>query len=76
MVDVVVIGAGMEGVAAARALTRDGLSVCVVEGRNRVGGRIHSIRDFCGQPVAAGAEFVHGYRGCSSILACGLCSLV
>jgi monoamine oxidase len=60
MSDVVVIGAGMAGVTAARALSRAGLSVCVVEGRDRIGGRIHSIRDFCAGPVEAGAEFVHG----------------
>lgn len=54
------IGAGMAGVSAARALASAGLSVCVVEARDRVGGRVHSIRDFCGEPVEAGAEFVHG----------------
>jgi monoamine oxidase len=60
MTDVLVIGAGMAGVAAARELERAGLSVAVVEGRDRVGGRIYSIRDFCAEPVEAGAEFVHG----------------
>jgi monoamine oxidase len=50
----------MAGVSAARELVAAGLSVCVVEGRDRVGGRVHSIRDFCGEPVEAGAEFVHG----------------
>lgn len=60
MTDVIVIGAGMAGVAAARELARAGISVCIVEGRDRIGGRIHSIRDFCGAAVEAGAEFVHG----------------
>jgi len=55
-----VIGAGMAGVTAARALARAGVSVCVVEGRDRIGGRIHTVRDFCTQPVEGGAEFVHG----------------
>jgi monoamine oxidase len=50
----------MAGVSAARDLVSAGLSVCIVEGRDRVGGRVHSIRDFCGEPVEAGAEFVHG----------------
>jgi monoamine oxidase len=58
--DVVVIGAGMAGVSAARELARAGVAVLVVEGRDRVGGRIHSVRDFCPLPVEAGAEFVHG----------------
>jgi monoamine oxidase len=58
--DVVVVGAGMAGAAAAAELVRAGHSVCVVEARDRVGGRVHSIRDFCEQPVEAGAEFIHG----------------
>jgi len=60
LTDVVVIGAGMAGAASARALARAGLSVRVVEGRERIGGRIHTVRDFCGAPVEAGAEFIHG----------------
>ncbi len=59
MADVIVIGAGMAGVTAARDLGAVGLRVTVVEGRDRVGGRIHSIRDFCDAPVEGGAEFVH-----------------
>jgi monoamine oxidase len=58
--DVLVIGAGMAGVAAARELTRAGLSTCVVEGGERLGGRVVTVRDFCDVPVEAGAEFVHG----------------
>jgi monoamine oxidase len=60
MADVIVIGAGMAGVTAARELARAGVSVRVVEGNDRIGGRIYSIRDFCGEPVEGGAEFVHG----------------
>lgn len=60
MPDVIVIGAGMAGVAAGRALAASGVSVSVVEARDRIGGRIWTLRDFCGSPVEAGAEFVHG----------------
>jgi monoamine oxidase len=60
MMDVLVIGAGMAGVAAARAIARAGGSVVVVEGRDRRGGRVYSVRDFCSEPVEGGAEFVHG----------------
>ncbi len=60
MTDVLVIGAGMAGVTAARELVRSGVSVTIVEGRDRVGGRVFSVRDFCAEPVEGGAEFVHG----------------
>lgn len=60
MADVIVIGAGMAGVTAARELSRAGCSVCVLEASDRIGGRVQTVRDFCGEPVEAGAEFVHG----------------
>ncbi len=47
--DVVVIGAGVSGLAAADALRRRGLDVCILEGRDRIGGRVLSL------PTAEGA---------------------
>ena len=42
-VDVAIIGAGAAGIAAAHALKQSGLSVIVLEARDRVGGRAHTI---------------------------------
>lgn len=60
MLDVIVIGAGMAGITAARELTRERFSVAVLEARDRIGGRIMTLDDFCDGPVEGGAEFVHG----------------
>jgi monoamine oxidase len=57
--DVMVIGAGMAGLAAARALAEAGRSVVVLEARQRIGGRIRTVRDG-GVVCELGAEFVHG----------------
>ena len=43
-VDVAIIGAGAAGLGAANALKNSGLSVIVLEARNRVGGRAHTIQ--------------------------------
>src|SRR5688572_12940253 len=59
--DVVVIGAGAAGLAAAKRLGAAGRRVLILEARDRVGGRIDTRRE-PGWPVPmeAGAEFVHG----------------
>jgi len=59
--DVIVIGAGAAGLSAAAALGEAGLAVTVLEARERIGGRIFTLRDpVCQAPVELGAEFVHG----------------
>lgn len=57
--DVVVIGAGVAGLTAARELGRAGLRVQVLEARGRVGGRIRTER-LGGTPVDLGAAWIHG----------------
>jgi monoamine oxidase len=60
-VDVIVVGAGAAGLAAAAELRRAGLSVCVIEARNRIGGRCDTQRiPGLPVPVELGAEFIHG----------------
>jgi monoamine oxidase len=57
----IVIGAGVAGLSAARELARHGIEPLILEARDRVGGRILTVRDER-SPVAIelGAEFVHG----------------
>ncbi len=59
--DVAIIGAGAAGLAAAVDLGRRGLDVCLLEARDRVGGRILTRREpHLAAPIELGAEFVHG----------------
>jgi monoamine oxidase len=59
--DVIVIGAGVAGLAAARMLAEAGRRVALLEARDRVGGRIHTVQAIQGElPVELGAEFIHG----------------
>jgi monoamine oxidase len=58
-VDVAVIGAGAAGIGAARQLGEAGsVSVLVLEARDRVGGRVHTIAP-AGFPLDRGAEWLH-----------------
>ncbi len=59
--EIIVIGAGATGLMAAYELTKAGKRVIVLEARNRIGGRIHTLDDTSFFKYAElGAEFVHG----------------
>lgn len=57
-VDVVVVGAGISGLVAARQVARSGRSVLVVEARDRVGGRVLNHRLGSGDVIESGGAFV------------------
>ncbi len=60
-VDVLVLGAGAAGLAAARDLSHAGLRVTIIEARPRVGGRVLTLHDpRAPVPLELGAEFIHG----------------
>lgn len=56
---VLVIGAGMAGLSAARSLAGAGWPVRVIEARDRIGGRVHTDRAW-GAPLEMGASWIHG----------------
>jgi monoamine oxidase len=61
MTDILIIGAGVAGLAAARDLAEAGCRVTVLEARDRIGGRILTARDEqLAVPAELGAEFSHG----------------
>lgn len=57
--DVVVIGAGAAGLAAARSLLEAGLSVIVLEAENRIGGRAFTESETFGFPYDRGCHWLH-----------------
>jgi monoamine oxidase len=56
--DCIVVGAGVSGLAAARRLAAAGRSVCVLEARERVGGRVYTTRLDDGTAVDLGGQWL------------------
>jgi Monoamine oxidase len=57
--DILIIGAGISGLTAARTLAEAGRNVTLLEASGRAGGRIHTIRE-ANEIIELGAEFIHG----------------
>ena len=59
--EIIVVGAGAAGLAAGKALVSQGFRVRILEGRERIGGRIWTDRSL-GIPIDLGASWIHGIR--------------
>jgi phytoene dehydrogenase-like protein len=59
--EVLVIGAGIAGLTAARDLAVDGYDVAILEARERTGGRIWTSHEL-GLPADLGASWIHGFE--------------
>ncbi|SMO84967.1 monoamine oxidase [Fodinibius sediminis] len=56
--DVLIIGAGLSGLATAYYLQKEGLDTTIIEARNRLGGRIHTLRNEGEPPIEMGATWL------------------
>src|SRR5207253_6958699 len=59
--DTIIVGAGAAGLAAGRDLSGNGQHLCILEARERLGGRIFTLHPpDLPLPIELGAEFIHG----------------
>ncbi|QPG75572.1 hypothetical protein FOA43_002928 [Brettanomyces nanus] len=55
----IIIGAGISGIKAANDLTQNGIDTLILEARDRLGGRLHTIKTESGIPLDIGASWFH-----------------
>jgi len=61
MKKIIIVGGGVAGLYGARELSKHGFDVTILEATDRLGGRIHTIRNSSfTRPVEKGVEFIHG----------------
>ncbi len=67
--DVIIIGAGLAGLQAGRVLKQHGVDFLLLEGSQRIGGRVYTLDDLPGRPEAGGARVGTNYRALNQALA-------
>ncbi len=65
--DVLVIGAGLAGLQCTRLLQQHGISTLLLEGGDRVGGRVHTLDELEGRPEAGGTQTGTGYTALNQV---------
>jgi monoamine oxidase len=77
MSNIIIVGAGAAGLAAAAELRRAGAEFTILEARSRIGGRVWTLQHAAaGTPIELGAEFVHGGAKSTESLARAAGSLI
>ncbi|MDE0155531.1 MAG: NAD(P)/FAD-dependent oxidoreductase [Gammaproteobacteria bacterium] len=66
--DVIVVGAGLAGLQAGRKLYQHGVDFLLLEGSERVGGRVFTFDDLPGRPEAGGTQVGTNYRALNQAL--------
>ena len=66
--DVIILGAGLAGLQAGRVLQRHGVDFLLLEGSQRIGGRVYTLDDLPGRPDAGGAQIGTHYRALNRIV--------
>ncbi len=66
--DVIVIGGGLAGLQAGRLLQQQGVDFLLLEGSQRIGGRVHTLDDLPGRPEAGGARIGTNYQALNRAL--------
>lgn len=67
--DVIIVGAGLAGLQAGRILKQHGVDFLLLEGSQRIGGRVYTLDDLPGRPEAGGTQIGTNYRSLNQVVA-------